>query len=93
MNPEQAEFEIRKLAKQGAKAILEELGFIDEKGKIDKEAVSDFRELRGLLSDWRGLKKKTISTIFTWVGWLLLGILSVKLGISTYINAVKGNGP
>lgn len=89
MEDENVQREIKKFAKQGAVAALEELGFYDSKGQIDREAVNDFGEVRGMLKDWREFKTATWRTIVRWVMYVALGFLAIKLGLSDFLKAGK----
>lgn len=86
---EQINYEIRKFAKEGAKALLEELGFVTDEGKIDKEAAADFSALRQMLKDWRDFKQDTRRIILKWVLFIMLGFTTIKLGWAEYLRMGK----
>lgn len=81
---------ISHFAKEGAVAALQEIGFYDEAGCVDKKAVSDFISLRSMLRDWRDFKKTTWQAITKWVMWIALGLLAVKLGVADLLKLGKG---
>jgi hypothetical protein len=89
MEDENVQREIKRFAKQGAVAALEELGFYDSNGKIDRDAVKDFGEVRGMLKDWREFKASTWRAIAKWVMYIALGLLAIKLGVADLLKAGK----
>lgn len=89
MEDENVQREIKRFAKQGAVAALEELGFYDSNGKIDHNAVKDFGEVRGMLQDWRDFKSSTWKAIVKWVMYIALGLLAVKLGVADLLKMGK----
>lgn len=90
MSEEEVRAVTKSLAKEGAVAALQEIGFYDEAGHVDKTAVSDFFSLRGMLRDWRDFKKTTWQAITKWVMWIALGLLAVKLGVADLLKLGKG---
>lgn len=89
MTPLEAQRTISGFAKEGAIAALQEIGFYDENGVVDKKATSDFVSLRGMLKDWRDFKRTTWRAITKWVMWIALGVLAVKLGVADYLKLGK----
>lgn len=86
MSEEEVQKSVKRFAKEGAVAALQEIGFYDEAGKVDKKAVSDFWSLRGMLKDWRDFKKTTWQAITKWVMWIALGVLAFKLGLADFLR-------
>jgi hypothetical protein len=76
------ELALRKIVREEMKSALKEVGLHDE------EAGDDVRDLRSLLTDWRGIKKTIWHTIARAGTLFVLGILVV--GTWSKIN---GNGP
>ena len=89
MDEDTVQREIKRFAKQGAVAALEEIGFYDTNGKIDRAAVNDFGEVRGILKDWREFKASTWKAIVKWVMFIALGLLAVKLGLADLLKLGK----
>ena len=89
MDEETVQREIKRFAKHGAVAALEEIGFYDANGKINRAAVNDFGEVRGLLQDWREFKASTWRVIVRWVMFIALGLLTVKLGLADLLKLGK----
>ena len=89
MEDENVQREIKRFAKQGAVAALEELGFYDVEGKIDHAAVKDFGEVRGILKDWREFKAATWKTVIRWLMYIALGCLAIKLGWADFLKLGK----
>ena len=90
MNPDEVQQETKRLAREGAVAVLQEIGFYDEKGRVDRRAVSDFTSLRAMLRDWRDFKHTTWQAIVKWVLWIALGLLAIKLGVADYLKIGRG---
>jgi len=76
------ELALRRIIREEMKSALKEVGLHDE------EAGDDVRDLRSLLTDWRGIKKTIWHTIARAGTLFVLGILVV--GTWSKIN---GNGP
>jgi hypothetical protein len=76
------ELALRKIVREEMKSALKEVGLHDE------EAGDDVRDLRSLLTDWRGIKKTIWHTIARAGTLFVLGILVV--GTWSKIN---GSGP
>jgi hypothetical protein len=72
---------LRKIIREEMKSALKEVGLHDE------EAGDDVRDLRSLLTDWRGIKKTIWHTIARAGTLFVLGILVV----GTW-NKLGGNG-
>lgn len=89
MEDKNVQKEIKRFAKEGAVAALEELGFYDANGQIDRNAVNDFGEVRGMLKDWREFKTATWRAIVKWVMYIALGLLAIKLGFGDYLKMGK----
>ena len=77
------EIALRMVVREEMKAVLKEVGLHDD------DAGNDVRELRSLVSDWRGIKKTVWQTIARWGTLIVLGIMT--LGTWTKFNG--GGGP
>jgi hypothetical protein len=75
------ELALRRIVKEEMKSALKEIGLHDD------NAGEDVRDLRSLITDWRGIKK-TIWTTVARAGTLF--ILSL-MAIGAY-NRINGNG-
>ena len=76
------EIALRMVVREEMKAVLKEVGLHDD------DAGNDVRELRSLVSDWRGIKKTVWQTIARWGTLIVLGILT----LGTW-NKFNGGGP
>ena len=76
------EIALRMAVREEMKAVLKEVGLHDD------DAGNDVRELRSLVSDWRGIKKTVWQTIARWGTLIVLGILT----LGTW-NKFNGGGP
>ena len=76
------EIALRQIVREEMKSVLKEVGLHDE------DAGNDVRELRSLVSDWRGIKKTVWQTIARWGTLIVLGILT----LGTW-NKFNGGGP
>ena len=77
------EIALRSIVREEMKAVLKEVGLHDE------DAGNDVRDLRSLITDWRGMKKVVWQTIAKAGTVFVLGIL--MLGAWAKING--GDGP
>ena len=77
------EIALRMVVREEMKAVLKEVGLHDD------DAGNDVRELRSLVSDWRGMKKVVWQTIAKAGTVFVLGLL--MLGAWAKING--GDGP
>ena len=73
---------LRTIVREEMKSVLKEVGLHDD------DAGNDVRELRSLVSDWRGIKKTVWQTIARWGTLIVLGILT----LGTW-NKFNGGGP
>jgi hypothetical protein len=62
---------LRQIIREEMKSVLKEVGLHDD------DAGNDVRELRSLVSDWRGIKKTVWQTIARWGTLIVLGILTL----------------
>ena len=76
------EIALRSIIREEMKSVLKEVGLHDD------DAGNDVRELRSLVSDWRGIKKTVWQTIARWGTLIVLGILT----LGTW-NKFNGGGP
>ena len=65
------EIALRMIVREEMKSVLKEIGLHDD------DAGNDVRELRSLVSDWRGIKKTVWQTIARWGTLIVLGILTL----------------
>jgi hypothetical protein len=72
------ESSLRRIVKEEMKSALKEIGLHDE------EAGDDVRDLRSLITDWRGMKKTIWNTIARAATMFVLGLL--MLGAWSRIN-------
>ena len=77
------EIALRSIIREEMKSVLKEVGLHDD------DAGNDVRELRSLVSDWRGMKKVVWQTIAKAGTVFVLGLL--MLGAWAKING--GDGP
>lgn len=89
MSPDRIREETKKLAKDGAVAALQEIGFYDEQGRVDKKAVSDFMALRNILRDWVEVKQTTRRAVLKWLLYIALGALTIRLGLTDLLRLGK----
>jgi len=76
------ELALRKIIKEEMKSVLKEIGLHDE------EAGDDVRDLRSLITDWRGMKRTIMNTIARAGTVFVLGLL--MLGAWSKINNGSG---
>jgi len=76
------ELALRKIIREEMKLALKEVGLHDE------EAGDDVRDLRSLISDWRGMKKVVWQTVARAGTLFVLGLL--MLGAWARINSGGG---
>jgi hypothetical protein len=69
---------LRKIIREEMKSALKEVGLHDE------EAGDDVRDLRSLITDWRGIKKTVLNTLAKAGTLFVLGLL--MLGAWSRIN-------
>jgi hypothetical protein len=72
------EAELRQIIREEMKSVLKEIGLHDD------DAGNDVRDLRSLITDWRGMKKTIWQTIARAGTLFVLGIL--MLGAWSKIN-------
>jgi hypothetical protein len=72
------ELALRKIIREEMKSALKEVGLHDE------EAGDDVRDLRSLITDWRGIKKTVLNTLAKAGTVFVLGLL--MLGAYSRIN-------
>lgn len=77
------EIALRMVVREEMKAVLKEVGLHDD------DAGNDVRELRSLVSDWRGIKKTVWQTIARWGTLIVLGIMT----LGTWNKFNGGGGP
>ena len=77
------EIALRQIVREEMKSVLKEVGLHDD------DAGNDVRDLRSLITDWRGMKKTIWQTIARAGTLFVLGIL--MLGAWAKING--GGGP
>ena len=77
------EIALRMIVREEMKSVLKEVGLHDD------DAGNDVRELRSLVSDWRGIKKTVWQTIARWGTLIVLGILT----LGTWNKFNGGGGP
>ncbi len=63
------ELALRKIIREEMKSALKEVGLHDE------EAGDDVRDLRSLITDWRGIKKTVLNTLAKAGTLFVLGLL------------------
>ena len=62
---------LRRAIREEMKSVLKEIGLHDD------DAGTDVRDLRGLINDWRGLKKTVWNTIAKAGTMFVLGLLAL----------------
>jgi hypothetical protein len=72
---------LRKAIREEMKSVLKEIGLHDD------DAGDDVRDLRSLISDWRGMKKTIWNTIARAGTMFVLGLLALGSW-----NKINGNG-
>ncbi len=72
---------LRKIIREEMKSALKEVGLHDE------EAGDDVRDLRSLITDWRGIKKTVLNTLAKAGTVFVLGLLM----LGAY-NRINGSG-
>lgn len=77
------EAELRTIVREEMKSVLKEVGLHDD------AAGNDVRDLRSLITDWRGIKKTIFQTVARWGTLIVLGILT--LGAWSKINGGGGD--
>ena len=77
------EIALRMIVREEMKSVLKEVGLHDD------DAGNDVRELRSLVSDWRGIKKTVWQTIARWGTLIVLGIMT----LGTWNKFNGGGGP
>ena len=65
------EAELRIIIREEMKSVLKEVGLHDD------DAGNDVRDLRSLITDWRGIKKTIFQTVARWGTLIVLGILTL----------------
>ena len=65
------ETELRIIIREEMKSVLKEVGLHDD------NAGNDVRDLRSLITDWRGIKKTIFQTVARWGTLIVLGILTL----------------
>jgi hypothetical protein len=65
------EIALRSIVREEMKSVLKEIGLHDD------DAGNDVRDLRSLVSDWRGIKKTIWQTIARWGTLIVLGIMTL----------------
>ena len=77
------EIALRSIVREEMKAVLKEVGLHDD------DAGNDVRDLRSLITDWRGMKKVVWQTLARAGTMFVLGLL--MLGAWSKLNG--GDGP
>ena len=77
------EAELRIIIREEMKSVLKEVGLHDD------DAGNDVRDLRSLITDWRGIKKTIFQTVARWGTLIVLGILT--LGAWSKLNGGGGD--
>ena len=77
------EAELRIIIREEMKSVLKEVGLHDD------NAGNDVRDLRSLITDWRGIKKTIFQTVARWGTLIVLGILT--LGAWSKLNGGGGD--
>ena len=77
------EIALRTIVREEMKSVLKEVGLHDD------AAGNDVRDLRSLITDWRGIKKTIFQTVARWGTLIVLGILT--LGAWSKINGGGGD--
>lgn len=77
------EAELRTIVREEMKSVLKEVGLHDD------AAGNDVRDLRSLITDWRGIKKTIFQTVARWGTLIVLGIMT--LGAWSKLNGGGGD--
>ena len=62
---------LRQIIREEMKSVLKEIGLHDD------DAGNDVRDLRSLITDWRGIKKTIWQTVARWGTLVVLGIMTL----------------
>jgi hypothetical protein len=65
------EAELRIIIREEMKSVLKEVGLHDD------DAGNDVRDLRSLITDWRGIKKTIFQTVARWGTLIVLGLMTL----------------
>jgi hypothetical protein len=65
------EIALRQIIREEMKSVLKEVGLHDD------AAGNDVRDLRSLITDWRGIKKTIWQTVARWGTLIVLGLLTL----------------
>ena len=76
------EIALRTIVREEMKSALKEVGLHDD------DAGNDVRDLRSLITDWRGIKKTIWQTVARWGTLLVLGVMT--LGAWSKLNGGGG---
>ena len=63
--------ELRIIIREEMKSVLKEVGLHDD------NAGNDVRDLRSLITDWRGIKKTIFQTVARWGTLIVLGLMTL----------------
>jgi len=77
------EIALRTIVREELKSVLKEVGLHDD------DAGNDVRDLRSLITDWRGIKKTIFQTVARWGTLIVLGIMT--LGAWSKLNGGGGD--
>jgi hypothetical protein len=77
------EIALRTIVREEMKSVLKEVGLHDD------NAGNDVRDLRSLITDWRGIKKTIFQTVARWGTLIVLGIMT--LGAWSKLNGGGGD--
>lgn len=73
---------LRTIVREEMKSALKEVGLHDD------DAGNDVRDLRSLITDWRGIKKTIWQTVARWGTLIVLGLMT--LGAWSKLNGGGG---
>jgi len=76
------EIALRTIVREEMKSALKEVGLHDD------DAGNDVRDLRSLITDWRGIKKTIWQTVARWGTLIVLGLMT--LGAWSRLNGGGG---
>ena len=76
------EIALRAIIREEMKSVLKEVGLHDD------DAGNDVRDLRSLITDWRGIKKTIWQTVARWGTLIVLGLMT--LGAWSRLNGGGG---
>jgi len=65
------EIALRTIVREEMKSALKEVGLHDD------DAGNDVRDLRSLITDWRGIKKTIWQTVARWGTLIVLGLMTL----------------